>query len=403
MSENHAARTDPTPVRAAPRRGRLRNGLLLIHRTIGLFAGAVFVLVGLSGAILSFREDIDEWLNAPLMRVEAPAQPVYRSPDELLAAAVAEIGPGGTPERLAMPRHPRAAATITYMTETDDLDSVFYELFVDPYTAKVKGRRVSLHGDDTFSQPLIQIIAAFHWTLLLGVNNAYILGGVGVLLFLSILVGLWLWRPLSGDWRPGLKIKWGASAERVVYDIHRSVGVFSAAIILVMLFTGVAMIFKPETRAATALLSPVRADPDFGKSTPIAGQSPLGVGEAIAIADTVFPDGSLLWALLPSSPNGVYVIGKQTRAEPNRSKTYRNVGIDQFSGKVLYVQDRKSFTAGERFLEWLFPLHSGEAFGEIGRPLTALIGLTPLVLYVTGFLRWRYKRRAQTRPVTARR
>ena len=403
MFGNDAGKIASTRERALPRRGRLRNALLLIHRTIGLFVGAVFVLVGLSGAILSFREDIDEWLNAPLMRVEALAQPVYRSPDELLAAAVAAMGPGGTPERLTMPRHPSAAATVAFLAETDDLDSVFYELFVDPYTARVTGRRVSLHGDDTFSQPLIQIVAAFHWTLLLGVNNAYILGGAGVLLFLSILVGLWLWRPQNGDWRLGLKIKWGASPERVVYDIHRSVGAVSAAILLVMLFTGVAMIFKPATRAATALLSPVRADPDFGKSTPIAGRSPLGVGEAVAIADTVFPDGSLLWALLPSSPTGVYVIGKQARAEPNRSKTYRNVGIDQFSGKVLYVQDRKSFTKGERFLEWLFPLHSGEAFGEIGRPLTALIGLTPLVLYVTGFLRWQYKRRALARPVTARR
>jgi uncharacterized iron-regulated membrane protein len=301
-----------------------------------------------------------------------------------------------------MPRHPRAAAAVVYMVETDDLESCFFELFVDPYTAKVTGQRVFQCGDDQFSQPLIQIIMAFHWTLLLGANNAYLLGAIGILVFVSVLVGLYLWLPLNGDWRLGLKVKWGASAERVVYDLHRAIGVYCGAILLVMLFTGVAMIFKPATRTATALLSPVRPDPDFGKSTPLPGRVAISLGEAVAAADKVFPDGRLHWALLPSAPEGVYVVGKQSSDEPNRTKTYRNVGVDQYSGEILQVQDRKAFTAGETFLEWLFPLHSGEAFGAIGRPLTLMIGLIPLALYVTGFLRWRNKRRARKKPVSSR-
>ena len=297
-----------------------------------------------------------------------------------------------------MPRHSGAAVAITYMVETDDLDSYFYEIFVDPYTAKVKGQRLYLHGDKTLSQPLIPIVMAFHWTLLLGVNNAYLLGAAAILIFISILVGLYLWWPRNGDWRLGLKVKWGASPERIVYDVHRSVGVYCATLLLVMLFTGVAMIFKPATRSVATLFSPVRADPDFGKSRPISGRSQIGVGDAVAIADKVFPDGRLHWILLPSTPNAVYVVGKQSYDEPNRTKTYRNVGIDQYSGQVLQVQDRNNFTAGEKFIEWLFPLHTGEAFGEIGRPFVLLIGLMPVTLYVTGFLRWWQKRRARKRP-----
>jgi uncharacterized iron-regulated membrane protein len=375
-----------------------RKIFLRVHQTIGLFAGAIVVLVGLSGSVLAFREDIDEWLNASLMRVENPARPSQRPLDEILAAAVAAMPPEGKLERLTLPRHSGSAVTITYMVETDDLDTYSYELFVDPYTAKVQGQRVYLHGDSVLSQPLIPIVMTFHWTLLLGVNNAYVIGAVGILVFVSILLGLYLWWPLNGNWRLGLKVKWGASPERVAYDLHRSVGIYFAAILLVMLSTGVAMIFKPATRSIVSLFSPVRADPDFGKSTPVPDRSPIGVGEAAAIADSVFPDGRLHWILLPSTPSGVYVVGKQSDDEPNRSKTFRNVGIDQYSGQVLHVQDRNSFTAGEKLLEWLFPLHTGEAFGKIGRPLVLLIGLTPFILYVTGFLRWRHKRRARKRP-----
>ena len=212
MAESNVEKKVESHSRIAHRREFGRKVFLQIHKTIGLFAGAIVVLVGLSGGILAFREDIDEWLNASVMRVEIPAQPALRPLDEILAAAVAAIPSDGKFERLTMPRHSGSAVAITYMVETDDLDGYFYEMFVDPYTAKVKGQRVVLHGDDTFSQPLIPIIMAFHWTLLLGVNNAYLLGVVAILVFVSVLVGLFLWWPRNGDWRLGLKVKWGAKS-----------------------------------------------------------------------------------------------------------------------------------------------------------------------------------------------
>jgi uncharacterized iron-regulated membrane protein len=362
---------------------------------IGLFMGAVLVVIALSGGVLAFREDIDEWLNAAIMRVDAPADATARPLDEIFAAAVAAMPPDARAERLTSPRHARAAAAITYMVESDDLDATFHQMFVDPYRAKVIGQRITLHGDDQFSQPFVQILMAFHWTLLLGVNNAYLIGVVGILAFISVLVGFYLWLPRNGDWRLGFTIKWGASPERIAYDAHRSVGVCCGAVLLVMLLTGVAMIFKPATRAVTTLFSPVRADPDYGRSTPIPDHAPIGLDEAAAIADHVFPDGRLHWIWLPVGADGVYVVGKQSASEPNGAKTFRNVGVDQYSGRVLHVQDREDFTAGERLLEWLFPLHSGEAFGDIGRPVFLLIGATPLILYVSGFLRWRHKRRAR--------
>lgn len=386
-----------SPSRIGRRREVARKVFLQVHRTIGLFAGAVFVLVGLSGAVLAFRENIDEMLNASIMRVDTQAQASYRSPGKILGAALAAMPTDGKAERLTMPRHPGSAATITYMVETDDLETDVYQMFVDPYTAKVKGERLYLSRGDTFSQPFIPFLMTFHWTLLLGVNNAYVLGSIAIIVFISVFIGLYLWFPLTGDWRLGLKIKWGASAERLAFDVHRSVGIYGAAILLVMLFTGVAMIFKPATQSLTSLFSPVHPNVDYGKSTPLPGHSPIGVGAAVAAADKIFPDGRLHWILLPSAPSGVYVVGKQSDDEPNRTKTSRNVGVDQYSGEILQVQDRNGFTAGEKFLEWLFPLHSGEAFGAFGRSIVLVIGLTPLVLYVTGFLRRRQKRRARRR------
>ena len=46
-------------------------------------------------------------------------------------------------------------------------------------------------------------------------------------------------------------------------------------------------------------------------------------------------------------------------------------------------------------LQWLYPLHNGEAFGLAGRIIIVIIGLAPLLLYVSGIIRWQQKRDAK--------
>jgi uncharacterized iron-regulated membrane protein len=250
-------------VRAEPslrRSRRLEFGRQLwvkIHRTIGLFLGALFVIVGLTGSILAFWQPIDEWLNAAIMRVEVLPQASYRPLDEIFAAAKAAAPSFGMPERLRMPRHSSVAAAVTYVVPADDLDTDFYEIFVDPYTAKVTGQRLMMHGDRLLSQPFIHIVMDFHWTLLLGANKAYVVGIPAIFLFVSVLVGHYLWWPRHGNWRHALTVKWGATPERITYDVHKTFGLYLAA---VLMFSGNYMIFKPEVRSVVELFSPIHQD-----------------------------------------------------------------------------------------------------------------------------------------------
>jgi uncharacterized iron-regulated membrane protein len=78
------------------------------------------------------------------------------------------------------------------------------------------------------------------------------------------------------------------------------------------------------------------------------------------------------------------------------------VGIEQYTGQVLHVQDPSRFSGSETVLEWLFPIHSGEAFGGLGHAIVMLIGFTPLVLYLTGLTRWLQKRRVRQRQSNAK-
>jgi uncharacterized iron-regulated membrane protein len=268
-------------------------------------------------------------------------------------------------------------------------------VFVDPYTAKATGQRFLQHGDSVLAMPVIRTIISLHASLLFGDDRRYVVGISAIFLLVSVVIGLYLWWPRNGNWCHAFTIKWGATPVRLTYDVHKTIGLYLAIVLIILLFSGIYMVFRPQVQSLVSLFSPVRDEPKDLRSTPIPGQPPLGLDATAVIADKIFRDGKLRSISLPQGREGVYVFGKQAASEPNRWGTFRNVTVDQYSGQVLHVQDRSNFTAGETFLEWQYPLHCGEAFGNLGRAFIMVMGFAPLILYVTGFLRWRQKRRAR--------
>ena len=70
------------------------------------------------------------------------------------------------------------------------------------------------------------------------------------------------------------------------------------------------------------------------------------------------------------------------------------VWVDRYSGAVLATADPLTAGGGDTLINWLHPLHSGEAFGLTGRIVVALAGLLCPLLLLTGGRRWLQKRTA---------
>lgn len=398
--ETRAAGTVPAAPPHPSRRLEFGRKLWLkTHLYIGLIAGAVFVLIGLTGSILAFGVQIDVWLNPGLMSVDVPAdgQAHNRSIDEILAAGRIAVPPGGKLEPFVIfPKYPGACFMLLYSVQDGQERTQTYQLFVNPFTAAVTGQRLFSDTGNPFAKPIMNVIGTFHYTLLLGALGETAVGFIALFLFCSLASGIVLFWPWRGRWRQALTIKWGATKERLVFDLHRTTGAYVCLLLGVMLFSGVYMIFKPQVRAVVELISPVHLNllPDL-KSERRDTEPPLVPDAVAAIVNRMVPDGELTTMEIPESVDGVYVVGKHSPDEVNQADPQRKLVVDQYSGKVLYIQDPKKFTAGETFLEWQYPLHSGEAFGNTGRAFILVMGFVPLALYVTGFLRWRQKRRAR--------
>ena len=375
--------------------GRLPRKL---HLYLGLVAGGVFVVIGLSGSLLAFRVEIDEWLNKDLFAPTRYASDGERaSIDRIIEASRGAAPEGATPFFIHFPKGAGGYFDVIYGTDGADEKARIYQIVLDPRDASVIGARLLIDPRNRSREPFTIFLIHLHSALLQGETGATFVGFVGLSLFVSLATGVYLWRPRNGKWRQAFAIKRGASVERLTLDLHKTTGVYLGGALAVILFSGIYLTFGPQVRAIVGFFSPVGAHhmAEAMKSGPSEGRPPIGAETAVAAVDRLFPDGRSMSLALPEGPDGVYVIGKRAEDEVNRSEPRRVATVDRYSGEIMRFEDPHAFTAGEKFLEWQYPLHNGEAFGDLGRAFVALIGLVPALLYATGVSRWLQKRRAR--------
>jgi uncharacterized iron-regulated membrane protein len=169
-------------------------------------------------------------------------------------------------------------------------------------------------------------------------------------------------------------------------------------LLLILAFTSFAFSYEDYIKPVVNVFSTVKKDhlkDPVLKSTVVESLQPISIAQAVAIAEQVFLGAELRGSVTPDGKYGVYMISKRQGGEANGKRPRSKVWIDQYSGKVRVVQDPNQFTAGETFMNVLWPLHGGQILGLPGRILWCLVGFAPLVLYATGLLRWLQKPKAK--------
>jgi len=362
----------------------LRGYWLNIHRYLGLSTGLIFVLLGLTGTVNSFWVELDRCLNPALVISQTSGE--FRSLDDILKA-VHEAHPNRDSSwELVMPAQANAMLTAIYKEKKNP---PYAEIWVDvnPYTAEVV--RSYFWGSTVMTW-----IFDLHSTLLLGKTGYNIVGILGLVFMISLGTGLYLWWPSSSRVRQAFIIKRGAGKPRLMFDIHRVAGIYGILILFILAFSGVYLVY-PEYINPIAVISPDQKTPKTWLSTAGPGSKSISIEQAVLIAKQVFPDAEVKRI---STPNGVVGVYKFSLRQPSEvfktSYPETRVWIDQYSGTVLGSLDPKNYPMRKTFLTIQWELHSGQAFGLSGRILICLVGLVPLILYITGFIRWLQKRRA---------
>lgn len=381
------------------RRKARRKLWLAVHLWLGLALGLLLALFGATGSILVFYEEIDTLLEPTLFAVAARPQgaAAFRPLAEILAAAEQQKPSGAQLRTVGSP--PEDAGTYRLFYEKTVADgSESWQLYVDPYTATVTGQRLIKGADDWVPCCLIPFVFQLHYALLAGDTGIVVVGILAVAMVFSVLTGLIVWWPLTGKWQRALTIKPRAGVERFNHDLHQTSGFYTALVLLAVLVSGVYMNLPKQFVALVRAFSPETRDAfsERPHSGAAAGRLPIGLEQALAVARQRHPAGRPNWFSLPENAAGIYVISYKDVPGLSRFWSEREVRVDQYSGAIVDVRDPSTRrSAGDTFLDWQWPLHSGKAFGWTGRMLVFVTGLACPLLFVTGLVRWLQKRRAQ--------
>jgi len=396
--------------RAPTRAGVTRRLLGALHRWFGLVAAAFLFVAGATGALISWDHELDAWLNPDLFvaRTSGPALPALELARRIEAADA----------RMRVSYMPLAVAPgetfVAFLEARVDpatgkpFATGYNQVALDPATGAEQGRRewgaVALSRHD-----LLPFLYKLHYSLHLPELGGYelgvlFMGGLAIAWVLDTLVALWLSFPGWKAWRRSFAFRWRAGGHKLVFDLHRSGGVWLFLLVLMIAVTSVAMNLENQVvRPLVGLVSPL-ADSPFASRTPAApgqdAQARVDPAQALAVATAearrrgwTAPAGGL--SIQPAF--GVYAIGFFDLAHSHGDGGLGNpwLYVDSRSGAFAGAEVPCSGSAGDIFLQAMFPLHSGRIIGLPGRVLMTLMGLAIAVLSATGVMIWARKRRAR--------
>lgn len=370
---------------------RARILLRRFHLWLGLTLGGLFALLGATGSALVFYVEIDKALHPAIEDAAGAPAPGWASPvwDRAVATGRARW------------RDPHGTWSLEATGAGGPIPARYYPS--DHHSHHAEREMVWFSADgarvlraEPWGGYLMSWIYELHMHLLAGEAGSQIVGWSGFAMLVLLLSGIAAWWP-RGSWRKALAFKRRAVSIRRLRDLHKLAGVWSMALLFVVVGTG-ALLALPATKAQllTALIAAPDEVPD-PRSTAESGRQ-VPVSRALAAAHRAVPEAKLAFIDVPGAGSEPFRIRVRIPGDPHRRFPGSFVFVDQYSGRVLAIHDVRRGNASTTTAKWFRALHDGSVAGLATRILAVILGLVPLGLFVTGFLHWRRRIAARALP-----
>lgn len=426
-----SSRLDTTPSQSG-RDPIVRQTFTLMHRWAGLITAAFLFFSGVTGAIISWDHEIDEWLNKRLFDITTTGTPI-KSVD--LVKQIEQRDPRASVTY--MPLTPEAGHSISFFvqpkidpTTSKRYDLDYNQIFVDPNTGAELGRRYWGAAWPVTRENFVSFLYKLHYTLHIpefwgsdrwGVR---LLGIVAIIWTIDCFVGFYLTLPSRkkrnaarsaavareldrgfwARWKPAWKIKTSGSSYRINFDIHRAFSLWTWGLLFVIAFTAFSLNLYSE------VFSPVMKTVSNYTPTPFEQRVPKGLDDPIlpkvSYADVIAratADGKArgwdapVGGVFYGSAFGIYAVSFFKTGDDHGAGGVGPARLFYDSDDGRPIGERLPWvgTAADIFVQAQFPVHSGRILGLPGRILISAMGLVVAALSVTGVVIWMRKRRAR--------
>jgi sulfite reductase (NADPH) flavoprotein alpha-component len=370
-----------------------RKVLFQLHWIVGITAGIVLAIVGATGALLSFEQQLVASFAREGREVEAAGR-IPLSAADLLTRVSAEqhdkqiVG-------LSIAREPSQTVRVTFAPRE--------QRYVDPYTGALLAPAAS--GAETF----FRNVRGLHRWLMLGELGdrdvgRQIVGACTMLLIFMALTGLYLrWPrgPAARRWKTWLIPDFRLKGRAFLWNLHSVIGTWVLPVYLVIALTGLQWSYEWYRDGLYSIAGVERpAGPEGARER--RGPGTLGAPDVAAFAHA--------WQTFAQETGGRFAsvnvnlaarLGKPMEfryleERPRHERAFNTLAIDS-EGKVVKAERYADKPLAARLVSSIFPLHSGSYFGLVGVVVFLIASLAMPVFAVTGWIMYLQRRAPRTR------
>ena len=309
----------------------LRRALFQIHLWTGIGTGLYVLMISITGSAIVFRNEIYQKAGSRdrVVQVRGTKLP----PDEL-KRIVREKYPTSSLSFVFEGKQPTTATEVWLDRGKERVQRLF-----DPYTGADLGDSVPQ------SIRVAAWLAKLHTDLLYGETGRKV-NGIGAIFLTALCIsGFVIWWPGIKSWRRSLVIDFRSNWKRLNWDLHSAIGFWSFALIFMWAITGVYLAFPLPFQKVINHYSP--------------------------LIRYALPEEAILTAPAPAATS--------VFAQPPPQ------------GKSLNPGRRRRvevLSAGDKVIRWIYYLHFGNFAGPKTKTLWVVLGLLPVLLFVTGAIMW---------------
>ncbi|WP_304346279.1 PepSY-associated TM helix domain-containing protein [Campylobacter showae] len=359
-----------------------RNQFLFnLHLILSIIFAIPLLVVGITGAILSYQHELEELVNLNATKVEKTGEML--SVEQILQSFSEQTGVK-QPARLVLPKNESEAIKI-YANNSD-------AYLVNPYTAQIIGK--------DYGVAFVRVAMSLHRNLGLALTGNKTAGEVGkqivgastVAMIVLVISGVWLHftrlkRKFAEAVKPNFKLKKYA----LFHNLHTSFGVLSAAIYLIICLTGLMWSYRWYNGAVTGVFV---SEQNLPKETAQKDGAPAKA-EGKKSAEYKFSDVQKAYEIFRSSGieykefSLMLAAGDKINVryyEPDAPNTARPkmTAVNVKDGKMAEQKQTEGITVG-MVKSTNYQLHTGYFFGIAGKILWSVVSLLMALFIFSGF------------------
>ncbi len=356
-----------------------------LHLWLGLASGLIVFIICLTGTILAFEKNLEDWFNRKVVYVKAEGKPMEL--DAVMANF--EQTHNVTTSRARVYKNPRRAI---YFQGIGQRPSERVNMYYNPYTGEPTGTI-----NESVSNFFSQTMRLHRWLLVR--NPGRLIVGVATTIFLFMLIsGIVLWWPKKRTkLKNSLSINRKAPWKIINYQLHNVLGFYSLILLFVMGFSGLYIGQKwfrngVNNVMAEAPKSSAKKDNTAAVATPKAQKTtltavdPINYQALIKQANELLPYESDINISLPRKEGDAITISKY----PVRFgvRLSESIDLDSQTGEVTKMSTFNDRNRIQQFRYINRFLHTGELMGWPMQLLFFIACLIGTSLPITGTIIW---------------